>query len=789
MTAPSAEHPDVPTAQAAARENKLQSATWRVGARDLAGFVHDPADPLRRFVVELLIDGLPAGVARADRPTGATAPAEFGDCGFSFALNLEFSARVEIRLANDGAAVGAPLDWSDDTAEEAEDGPGEVFWDGGLRLTGWVGGDPARPQSVRAIVDGATVVRRRASGWTHRGEGAAARAFRRFELDLPQKFADGRVHFVEIRDEDGVELAASPCPVVAYDKGLSHFLAERADIAGQKPLADIFDKITPQTLPFADFSSWRDAFAPPEAALDGEIEKIAVALVGGDDFDATVASLDAQRGVKWVGAALEGGPSAIAFDPGLLRGFIEGEAADVEAIVFAPAGVRLAPDALAQLAAALKNWPDAPFVYCDFAIASEGGAWPLALPAYDYERHLEQGFCALFFAARKNFVEQALAKGAADLFRLTFCARESRGAEDFSPTPVHLPQFLAELPAPDAAALGAPLAAAVRAHLFARGVTAAVAADAGASLPSVHVRRALGGEKISILIPTRDRAELLGACLDSLARTIDPARCEILIIDNDSSEPETLRLFAEISRRSGKIVSAPGPFNFSRLINLGAAAARGDHLLLLNNDVEALHPGWLDEMAGRLREPDVGAVGATLLWPSRVVQHGGVVLGPKFAALHAFNDRIDGDPGFGDSLCAAHEASAVTAACLLTPRARFEAEGGLDEQKFPVNFNDVDYCLNLRARGLRIVMTPRAKLLHWEQASRGADRRPDQAARFQRELALFRARWGAAIVADPFYNPQLALDQTPFSALACPPRPRAPRRPDAPPPRPIPPGF
>jgi GT2 family glycosyltransferase len=133
------------------------------------------------------------------------------------------------------------------------------------------------------------------------------------------------------------------------------------------------------------------------------------------------------------------------------------------------------------------------------------------------------------------------------------------------------------------------------------------------------------------------------------------------------------------------------------------------------------------------------------------------------------------DPGYGDMLRVAHECSAVTAACLLTRKSDYLALGGMDEVFFPVNFNDVDYCLKLRAAGKRIVVTPHARLLHWESASRGADERPDRAGRMQRELRTLRARWLEALVNDPFYNPNLSLDSIPFSALAWPPRQRSPR--------------
>ena len=224
-----------------------------------------------------------------------------------------------------------------------------------------------------------------------------------------------------------------------------------------------------------------------------------------------------------------------------------------------------------------------------------------------------------------------------------------------------------------------------------------------------------------------------------------------------------------------RVLRVPGEFNFPRLNNYAAELAQGEILCLLNNDIKALDETWLDEMLSRMVEPEVGAVGALLVWPSGVVQHGGVVLGPSFAAAHAFNDRIAADVGYGDLLRVAHECSAVTAACLLTRRRDFLEVGGMDEVRFPVNFNDVDYCLKLRANGKRIVFTPHARLIHLEAASRGADVRTDQEQRFERELQNLRTKWGAVLAADPYYSPILSRDPIPFSALAWPIGPMEPR--------------
>jgi GT2 family glycosyltransferase len=183
----------------------------------------------------------------------------------------------------------------------------------------------------------------------------------------------------------------------------------------------------------------------------------------------------------------------------------------------------------------------------------------------------------------------------------------------------------------------------------------------------------------------------------------------------------------------------------------------------------------MNELLSRMVEPDVGAVAPVLLWHNKMIQHGGIVLGPHFAASNAFNDCMDGDGGYGDLLRVAHECSAVTAACMLVRRKDYVAISGFDEIAFPVLFNDVDFCLRLRATGKRIILTPHTKLFHHEAASREDDRAPDGAGRFRRELRELRNRWGAALADDPCYSPFLSLDSYPFSALAWPPRPAPPR--------------
>ncbi|MBB4198331.1 hypothetical protein CCR94_22745 [Rhodoblastus sphagnicola] len=762
----------------------------------VGGYAFDAGIPHRRLAVDLLVDGRPAGLARADLYDSGLAREQQGDgChGFAFALPagaLAQARRLELRLANGDdalACLDAPF-----VAAQQGGLEGEARWLGGLRLNGWFGAGVAEGR-VRALVEGQVVAEAPASSWVHIDDGPRARPRRAFDLFLPESLADGRAHQARVIDDNGQELPGSPVFFAAFADGLARFIRDGADLDSQRLRAEFFDEIMPQSLPFTAIGDWRRRFAPK---IPREIEPapIAIVLVGEDGAQESLETLEAQESCDWLAAVLDGGGAA-RFNAANLIQYLEQDASACDIIVFALGGTLFEPGALTAFAAALRAFPSAPWAYADFTLtAADGGEWPVALPAFDYERLLEQGAGALLFAARRDFVRAALRVGADSLFRLcnfAFDGRRARGPRQSVPlalTPVHIPGFLARLPRLDTRAMAPALMQAAKAHFDARQAPARIDPAVGFTFPRLKLARQPASGKVSILIPTRDRVDLLKPCIDSLFATLDLAPHEIIVLDNESGQRETLDYFEEIVAKGLRVFRVGGAFNFSAIVNAGAAVATGQYLLLLNNDVEALQKGWLDEMLGRMAEPDVGAVGAHLLWPSGVVQHGGVVLGPRLAATHAFNDRVDGDPGYADMLLAAHECSAVTGACLLTEKRLFDAAGGFDALNFPINFNDVDFCLKLRAQGLRVVQTPHARLLHRESASRGKDETTDASRRMQRDLRNLRAAWGDALVADPSYSPLLSLDPIPFSALAWPPRAAAPRQPGFPRRRVVPPGF
>jgi GT2 family glycosyltransferase len=261
---------------------------------------------------------------------------------------------------------------------------------------------------------------------------------------------------------------------------------------------------------------------------------------------------------------------------------------------------------------------------------------------------------------------------------------------------------------------------------------------------------------VSIVIPTagtvrRVRGEpitLVLQCVDSILATTDYPELEIICVV-DGTAPEAVReqLHAREGRTEGRNVRVVGyhePFNFSTQINLGAAHATGEHLLLLNDDIEVTEPGWVDALLAFGEHPEIGAVGPRLLFDDGRIQHAGVVLAGGHAGHPFYGYRAD-TPGYFGAPRVTANYSAVTAACMLTRRAAFEEVGGL-ATAFPLNYNDVDYCLRLRRRGYRVVYTPEVTLWHYESSSRGF--RPPE----QHEFDLMQQRWGAVLANDPYYS-------------------------------------
>ena len=266
----------------------------------------------------------------------------------------------------------------------------------------------------------------------------------------------------------------------------------------------------------------------------------------------------------------------------------------------------------------------------------------------------------------------------------------------------------------------------------------------------------------SILIPTRDRAPLLRQCVAGLlGRTAYPA-IEVLIVDNDSREAETFALFDTLMQDSRvRVIKQGGPFNWSALNNHAVRAMRGEVAVLLNNDTDVIDPAWLSEMVAHAMRPDVGVVGAKLLYRDGTVQHAGIVLGPNGRGSHIWRHAAGDAPGHNNQLAAVRTMSAVTGACLAFRREVFDEVGGIEQETLKVTWSDVDLCLRVQRAGYRVVWTPHALLYHLELASRGSDDAPEAMLRYKREQAYMRRTWGAALDRDPFFSPSLKPNEGP----------------------------
>ena len=261
--------------------------------------------------------------------------------------------------------------------------------------------------------------------------------------------------------------------------------------------------------------------------------------------------------------------------------------------------------------------------------------------------------------------------------------------------------------------------------------------------------------RVTIIVPTRNRTELLRTCLKGIADTDYPAY-DLIIVDNDSDEPDTRDLLKEAQARGAEILAIPGPFNFSKLNNRAAARARGELLCFLNNDVEMPDPNWLAYLVHHAVKLDLGAIGARLLYADGTVQHAGVFTGIGGGAGHAHRHQRHDEHGYFERSRLPQRVSAVTAACLVVERHKFLDVGGFDEEKFAVAFNDVDLCLKLNARGWQSFYEPRATLIHHESRSRGNDRAKANRTRFAEELAALKQKWGTDQACDPYHHPHLS---------------------------------
>ena len=263
---------------------------------------------------------------------------------------------------------------------------------------------------------------------------------------------------------------------------------------------------------------------------------------------------------------------------------------------------------------------------------------------------------------------------------------------------------------------------------------------------------------VSILIPNKDHTDDLDVCLNSFFERADYQNYEFIIIENNSVLPETFAYYEKIEKEHDnvKVVYWEAGFNYSAINNFGFKFAKGDYIMLLNNDVELITPDIFQSMLGFCMRPEVGIVGAKLLYNDHTVQHAGVLVGAGGLADHVFKGIHEDDPGYMGRAISSQDVSAVTAACLLVKRSVYEEVGGLEDE-FQVAFNDVDFCLKVRKAGYLIVYDADVKLFHYESKSRGMEDTTERFIRFGNEMMLLNSKWDIlSTFVDPYYNPNFS---------------------------------
>lgn len=436
----------------------------------------------------------------------------------------------------------------------------------------------------------------------------------------------------------------------------------------------------------------------------------------------------------------------------------------------------LARHALLEIAEALHRQPDAVLVYSDEDKIDESGerSEPHFKSGWNPDLLLAQNYICHLTVMRRDRVEEVggFREGFEGSQDHDLLLRATRGLRPEQV--VHIPKILYHW-----RAIAGSTAATVDAKSYAWDAGVEAVRDAArsheegptrverGSLPHTYRVRwpvPVPAPRATIIIPTRDGLDILSACVESVLGKTRYPNFELVIVDNQSSLPETLEYFESLeSDERVRVLAYDAPFNFSAINNFAVKETSGEVVVLLNNDVEVIEEGWLEELVSQALRPDVGCVGAKLHYSDGRIQHGGVVLGIGGVAGHAHKYFPMDHSGYFGRLKIPHNVSAVTAACLAVRRSTYEEVGGLDEVNLRVAFNDVDFCLKVRARGYRNLFTPHARLYHHESISRGDDNRPDQIERFSAERDHMREVWARALDDDPYYNPNLTLSHEDFS--------------------------
>ncbi|MBD8793246.1 glycosyltransferase [Pseudomonas syringae] len=754
----------------------------------LQGWALDNSQPDQRLVIDICIDGTSVAVVRADQyqPDAST-----GDQfhGFSVQLNsywLQIGRQISARVANQSFTLEGSLQIPAKLIEDPAPITSQVWYSDGLRISGWSWDPQAQHRHVQITVrEGSRVLGHALCNIHHQGLLHCATSDHAFSFDLPWEIADGKVHILSVENDMGQPLSGSPIKVCCWPEGLQGLLYQYDQVPDEQTMTLLTQVAREQSLflpksaGFRHYPQWFELFqhhAPKRS--QPQQGKLGVLLISEGDSALESISVSSLRGQRAIQYQIAKG-SAEDVLPALAHLLKDG----CDRIVPLFDGDRLGAHALEYLSEMLNDGSAWGFADCDRDGVQGERSFPWFKPVWDIDLFIGADIFTPGAIFSASILNQALTlltplDGLKSLNWQFLLAGIALASEMSHANVVHLPKVLYHrhylTPAsPEMAD------ASMDRHQ-------AIAWLSQCLTPGALVRTVPGFPAllraqwplpnklplVSLIVPTRDQVGLLRTCIEGLLEKTDYPHMEIIVVDNQSSDPETLAYLEDLPGRGVKVLPYPKPFNYSAINNYAAKHTNGELIGLINNDIEILETGWLKEMVSQALRPNVGAVGAKLLWPNRMVQHAGVVIGVNGLAAHTGNNLESKDPGYLGLNQITRRQNALTAACLIIHRGIFNTVNGLDENLFPVAFNDVDLCLRIQNQGAHLIWTPFANLIHAESASRGKDQTPEKRARAHREQQGFIERWSSVAGSDPYYHPALSLDYLsgPYGGLAIPPR-------------------
>ncbi len=767
---------------------KFSGALSRLDGLCVSGWARNDEQPGVPVVVELLADGFPVTLVHADGHSWPLGDAQKEDIprGSQFRCFLRpevarGASSIRARVANTDHYLQGELKPINATVAHDKQGRAAlraasfVRNHGGVRLTGVAldSGQPQRTLTVHVEHKGQRIAQALANTWSsYLHEVPGIDAAHGFSISLPLAFADGRQRIVRVFDDTGRELPGSPLTVCCIDRPLESWLnairvaPEDAPLLGN--VLRMSQRHVPLSVDFSGYAEWKKKFGTSSVSeVHGKVLVVlGFTAAGTARLKATLESLAQQTHKDWIACVKGTGTNQDArirfIGDRQWKQTIRTTLQEADYAAVIEPGDEWHPHTLAHALAALQS-KGARVAYCDSDHADPAQV-PWFKPDWCPDVFLAQPLLHHGFVADAALLASvvdgdppadwpwlAAASVGDDAAGYAHVAHPHHTAANAIPRPGKRARSLAEQ----------------------RFNVRIIPPRTPASHPLNYTHQIVYPEphwpSVTLVVPTRDGIDLLKPCIESLLRADYPA-LDIFVVDNGSTCQQTLAYLQQLPGRGVRVLSWPYPFNYSSINNFAVHRTGSEIIGLVNNDVEALDSTWLKAMVTQLMREGVGAVGAKLLWRNRMVQHGGVQVGLSGHAGHIGNNWMDNDSGYCGINQIVRSASAVTAACLLMFRADYQRLGGLDEEAFPVLFNDVDLCLRLRADGKRVVWSPAARLIHAESASRGRDEQLDKRARFERERSNLHARWGGNLHRDPYYNPNLNLDQYSHAALALPPR-------------------